>query len=142
LLDTLEKITPDNVFQAAKIHVALIQKVLDSPERYILNVDENPFRLDMPTPPSFENFHINPPNDGPYAVGTPIVVWVDDDGYTQTEVLPSRRMVFDFGDGTPPVDSSLWSVHVYTAPGTYTITLSIESAHGDLITLSKTIEVE
>ena len=65
---------------------------------------------------------------GPYTgvEGTP----VDFDGSLSTHVEPIVNYIWDFGDGTPFVQTAGPTVsHTYAAPGAYTLTLAVQDAN-------------
>src|SRR5439155_353665 len=51
---------------------------------------------------------------------------------TDTDATPIATYTFDFGDGSPVVgpQSGTTSPHVYTVPGTYTVTLTVADSGG------------
>jgi PKD repeat protein len=85
-------------------------------------------------------------SDGPYLVGEEILF----DGNATTfdvGVTPDfanrRGFTWDFGDGITSGldDGGISMVHVYTAPGTYTVTLAVLDSDGGTDTVSKTVTI-
>ncbi|MGE3508155.1 MAG: PKD domain-containing protein [Vicinamibacterales bacterium] len=61
-----------------------------------------------------------------------------------TTPAPGRRIVqysWNFGDGTPTVSTSFITQHTYTAPGTYTVVLSVMDDAGQKGTATATVTV-
>lgn len=48
---------------------------------------------------------------------------------------------WDFGDGTPPVTDPITAQHLYTAAGTYLVTLTVVDQHGCMNSVSHTVRV-
>jgi alpha-tubulin suppressor-like RCC1 family protein/PKD repeat protein len=54
---------------------------------------------------------------------------------------PSATYSWDFGDGGKAVTSSPQTIHRYTSPGTFAVTLAAEAADGSVLHASQTVEV-
>jgi PKD repeat protein len=64
--------------------------------------------------------------------------------YTDTVITHLDSIViwsWDFGDGTPLVTDPVNTAHLYTSPGTYTVTLTVQDYHGCRNTVSHTVRV-
>src|SRR5205814_971858 len=81
-----------------------------------------------------------PPDAAPAAAVTvapssgraPLTVTADASGSTDGDATPIASYAFAFGDGSPVVgpQSGTTSPHVYTVPGTYTVTLTVADSGG------------
>jgi parallel beta-helix repeat protein len=61
-----------------------------------------------------------------------LTVTADASASSDTDATPIAGYSFDFGDGTPVVgpQSAATSAHTYTAPGTYTVTMTVQDTAG------------
>jgi len=136
-LDTVDKCTPDQLERTALAHVDVINKIANTPEGLIKAKDRNPKRVPHNQPPTQVIFEAFP---DPVVVYNPLLVYVvfmlDTDG-----VVDGNLIIWDFGDGTPPVYGDFATYHVYMAPGKYTITLTITDDEGAAGFASKEITV-
>ncbi|MEM2507506.1 MAG: M28 family peptidase [Nitrososphaeria archaeon] len=138
-LDTIDKCTPDQLERTALAHVDVIDKISNTPEGLLIAKDINPNRVPpVPNQPPMEIMFEAFPN--PVVVYNPLLVYivfmVDVDG-----VINGNLIKWDFGDGTPPVYGNFATYHIYTAPGKYTITLSLTDDEGAVGSTSKEISV-
>ena len=79
----------------------------------------------------------------PGSVKAPDTVTAKAGGSTDTDGTPIANYTFDFGDGTPAVgpQASPTATHVYTIPGSYTVTVTVRDTAGNASTDTKKIKV-
>lgn len=135
LLDTMEKITPDQVYRRTLMNIRIINRLLNSPAGYLIAVDGNPNRKrDIK---EITNVAIQVIPDSIKA-GSMVMVWP---GFWDVDmVIRPDGVTYDFGDGTPEV-TRLATNHVYLKEGTYTITMTVKDARGRTGVAKRTITV-
>ena len=134
LLDTPEKITPDQLERTAKGYRDIIDWIDDTPEGFIISTDDNPFREAPNEPPSEAYFVVLPPTT---VVFNPVIVYF---GFTYDDhVFMSYNCTWDFDDGGTAAGPIAF--HVYTTPGVYTITMTVADIHGETTTATREIVV-
>ncbi len=135
LLDTPEKITPDQLERTAKAYRDIIDRIDDTSEGFIISTDINPFRVAPNEPPSEASFVVLPPTT---IVGNPVFVYL---GFVYDDhVFMSYNCTWNFGDGGTGVGLSTY--HIYTTSGVYNITMTITDIHGAMTTASKEVVVQ
>lgn len=135
MLDTMEKITPDQVYRRTLMNVGIINRLLNSPAGYLIAVDGNPNR--QREVKEITNVSIQVIPDAIRA-GSMVMVWP---GYWDIDlVVRPDGVTYDFGDGTPAV-TRLATNHVYMEPGTYSISMTVKDATGRTGVAKRTITV-
>lgn len=77
----------------------------------------------------------------PSAVPPGDEVWLDGSISVSSLIVPGHNYVWNFGDGSPPVQHGPSVSHVFVKPGTYTVTLTVTDRAGNTSTSSQTIDV-
>jgi hypothetical protein len=136
LLDTMEKITPDQVYRRTLMNLDIIKKLLDSPAGFIQAIDGNPKKVRDTKDIKNVSVQVIPTT---IKAGSMVIVWP---GYWEDDlVIRPDGFVFDFGDRTPPVLNKVATGHVYDKPGTYTITMTANDIAGRTGVATQNIEV-
>ncbi len=125
LLDTMEKITPDQVYRRTLMNLDIVKKLLDSPAGFILAIDGNPSKARDVKDINNVSVQVIPLT---IKAGSLAIAWP---GYWDDDlVVRPDGFAFDFGDGTTPVTGKVATGHVYEKPGTYTVTMTINDIAG------------
>jgi hypothetical protein len=124
LLDTMEKITPDQVYRRTLMNIDVIKKLLDSSAGYLQAIDGNPKMVRDVKDISDLAVEVIPTT---IKAGSLIVVWPG--LWTGNMVIRPDGIVYDFGDNTPTV-GKVATGHVYQKPGTYTVTMTVTDEAG------------
>jgi hypothetical protein len=131
MLDTPEKITLDQMKRAYTAHIEILEAVDHLPEGF-LRYDT--FDKTRPNTPPVVRIDVL---DDTVKVGDTVIVGNDDKVFSDDKTcyrapgVPSwAYLKFDWGDGTTTLGSGTPATHVYTAPGDYTITMSMTDTEG------------
>lgn len=156
-LDTLDRITPDQVYRRTLMNIDILHGLLDSPKDYYLSVDTNPKRKrkegqkpmadltpkDMPRNPQpwIEggprdlSFHIIPSK---VRVDSPVIVWPA--FWNSDDILLPDSISWNFG--IPGTNSEkMVEVTSFNVPGKKNISMSVTDMMGRKTTVSREIEV-
>jgi hypothetical protein len=156
-LDTLDRITPDQVYRRTLMNIDILNGLLDSPKGYYLGVDTNPNRKrkegqkpmadltpkDMPRNPQpwMEDgprdlsFHIIPSK---VRVNSPVIVWPA--FWYSDDILLPDSISWDFG--IPGSNSEkMVAVTSFTSPGKKKISMTVTDMKGRKTTVNREIEV-
>lgn len=159
-LDTIDRISPDQVYRRTLMNIEAIEALMDSPEGYLIGVDTNPDRVfkkgekakpdispaDLPRNPNpwtgeapkELDIHVIPPNP---RVFSPVIAWV---GYWQSDGIGlSDNVRWDFGGilGLFKKHKNPAAGTMYFLPGTKTIEMTVTDAQGRSTTISRKIKV-
>ena len=104
-----------------------------APTLVLLQVDGVPEPPNAPPVASFRAF----PTEGSITDVTNEVFLSDDSSDADGRIVAWQ---WDLGDGTTSADASF--SHVYTAPGTYTVTLRVTDDRGATATATQTITIQ
>ena len=79
----------------------------------------------------------------PSSGAAPLAVTADASGSTDADPTPIATYLFDFGDSSPTIGplASPRVQHIYTVPGTYTVTVFVTDTAGQRSSTSKSVEV-
>ena len=156
-LDTLDRITPEQVYRRTLMNIQVIQDLLDSAEGYLIGVDTNPNRApgpgetgqtdlnpdDLPAnprpwsdqPPTGLSIHVSPPHP---KVFSPVIVWP---GYWEADGIVSADAIScDFG-ALRRAKRAIATGTMYFLPGTKTITLTVTDSQGRSTSIRREIQV-
>ena len=125
LLDTMEKITPDQVYRRTLMNIDVIKKLLDSPAGYLMAVDGNPNSARDVKVISDVSIEVFPTT---LKAGSMVIAWPG--MWNSNLMIRPDGFVYDFGDRTPAVVDKVATGHVYQKPGTYTITITATDIAG------------
>ena len=103
-----------------------------APTLFLLQVDGVP---EPPNAPPVASFRASP-TEGSITDGTNEVYLSDDSSDLDGQIVAWQ---WDLGDGTATADAAF--SHVYTAPGTYTVTLRVTDDRGATATATRTITI-
>ena len=154
MLDTIDRITSDQVYRRALMNVDVIHGLLDSPKGYYISVDTNPNRKQKkaetdlraeempgnPTPwleggPRDLSFHIIPPKPRLFS---PVIVWPA--FWNSGDILLPEAISWNFG--IPGFDSAKIATGTFfILPGNKTITMIVTDSKGRKTKVSREIEV-
>ncbi|MEI6186151.1 MAG: M28 family peptidase [Dehalococcoidia bacterium] len=135
LLDTMEKITPDQVYRRTLMNIDVIKKLLDSPAGYLQAIDGNPKAAREVKNIPDVSIEVIPAK---IKAGSLILVWPG--LWNGNMVIRPDGIVYDFGDNTP-TEAKVAAGHVYQKPGTYTVTMTVTDIAGRYGTAKQTVEV-
>ena len=160
LFDTIEKITPDQVYRRTMMNIDTITSIMKSPAGHLIKVDTNPHRKQLnsetavsnPTP---EQFPANPDpwlNKAPVdlsmhllpdkaQVFSTVIGWVG--SWTSDAILRSTDVWWDFGGvlGMLGAKNEFYSGTMYFFPGKKTISLTVKDSQGRSTSVSREIEI-
>lgn len=157
MLDTIDRIEPEQVYRRTLMNVEIINGLLDSPKGYYISVDANPNKKlgkgmnpkpdlkpeDMPknpkpwmsTAPSDLSFQIIPPR---VKVFSPVIVWPS---YWNSDfIIFPDGISWNFG--VPGWNTSKVATGtIFLIPGKKTITMTVTDSKGRTTTVSREIIV-
>jgi hypothetical protein len=141
-LDTPEKITQDQIKRAYASHIEILENVDATPEGFLRYDNIDPTRPN--TPPKVR---IEVLSDTVHA-GDLVLVWNDSFFYSDDKTAYHYPGVpywagttWDWGDGTPPTVGGPIVNHVYSQPGTYTVTMKFTDTENAVGTATVSITV-
>jgi hypothetical protein len=141
-LDTPEKITQDQIKRAYASHIEILENVDATPEGFLRYDNIDPTRPN--TPPKVR---IEVLSDTVHA-GDLVLVWNDSFFYSDDKTAYHYPGVpywagttWDWGDGTPPTVGGPIVNHVYSKPGTYTVTMKFTDTENAVGTATVSITV-
>ncbi len=123
-LDTPEKITLDQLERAYAAHIEILENVDATPEGFLRYDNIDPTRANTPPKVRIEVL------SDTVRVGDLVLVWNDSYFYSDDKTAYHYPGVpywagttWDWGDGTPLTAGGPMVDHVYSKPGTYTVTM-------------------
>jgi hypothetical protein len=156
-LDTLDRITPDQVYRRTLMNLRIIQGLLDSPAGYLIGVNTNPSRKfkegeeakpDLPReavphnpdpwidgPPTDLSMHIIPEKPRLFS---PVIVWPT--FWKADDVIMSDHISWKLG-ALGCTTKKIATGTIFIIPGTKTITLSVTDRKGRTTSVQREIEV-
>ena len=142
LLDTPEKITLDQMERAYAMHIEILEAVDRTPEGFLRYDTIDQTRENTPPVVKIDVL------DDTVKVGDTVIVgnddkvfWDDKTCYRSPGVPEWAYLKWDWGDGTTTLGSGTPATHIYTAPGDYTITMSMTDTEGATSTDTHVIHV-
>jgi hypothetical protein len=142
MLDTPEKITLDQVKRAYAAHIEILENVDATPEGFLRYDNIDPTRPNTPPEVRIEV------SSDTVRVGDLVLLWNDsyfyyDDktAYHYPGVPYWAGTTWDWGDGTPVTLGGPMVNHVYTNPGTYTVTMKFTDTENAVGTATRIITV-
>lgn len=158
MLDTIDRITPDQVYRRTLQNLEIINGLLASPKGYYISVDTNPNRKlkkgekpaadlkpeDMPKnpkpwvdgPPKDLSFHIIP---GKARVFSPVIVWPA--LWNADDIIFSDNISWNFG--VPGWNTKkIATGTIFLVPGKKKITMTVTDSKGRTTTVSRTIRIK
>jgi hypothetical protein len=159
-LDTIDRISPDQVYRRSLMNIEVIDAIMNSPEGYLIGVDTNPNRVlkkgktaqpDLspdelphnPSPwteeaPSDLDLHIIPQNP---RVFSPVIAWV---GYWRSDGIGlSNSVKWHFGGVLDLIRKQQRPAAgtMYFFPGRKTVKMTVTDEKGRSTTISREIRV-
>jgi hypothetical protein len=161
IFDTLDRISPGQVYQRSLVNIDIINNLMKSPPGYYMSVDTNPHRIlkegetpkqdltldQLPTnpkpwqtgPPAELAIHVipNEPN-----VFSPVIVW---GGYwTSDAILRPDGASWDFGGilGLKGPKKAFYGGTMYFFPGKKQISMTVTDSRGRSTTISREFKVK
>ncbi len=142
ILDTPDKITLDQVERAYAAHIEILENVDATPEGFLRYDNIDPTRPNTPPEVRIEVL------SDTVRVGDVVLLWNDsyfyyDDktAYHYPGVPYWAGTTWDWGDGTPVTSGGPMVSHVYTTPGTYTVTMKFTDTEKAVGTATRIITV-
>ena len=158
LFDTIDRITPDQVYRRTLMNRDIITSMMKTPAGHLINVDTNPNRRNKLEKGDAESMQF-PPNPSPWLdkaptdlsmhllpakaqVFSPVIGWV---GYWKgSEIMGPTNVIWDFGGllGLLGPKNDFFSGTMYFFPGIKSISLTVSDAMGRTSSISRDIEIE
>jgi hypothetical protein len=141
-LDTPEKITLDQLRRAYAAHIEILEAVDRLPEGFLRYDTLDKSRPN--TPPKVRIAVLSDTvrvGDTIWAANDDMYFFDDKTCYRYPGIPYWAFLKWDWGDGTTTIGEGTPSTHVYTQPGTYTITMTLTDFEGAVGTDSKNVKV-
>lgn len=160
-LDTIDRITPDQVYRRTLMNISVITDLLESPPGYLINADANPNRKLREGEKAQPDLTRNklPQNPNPWTQGaptelsvniipakpyvfSPVITWVS---YFKADAVEMEDQVsWDFGNLlglVKPPKPNLASGSMYFLPGTKKISMTVTDSQGRSSSITREIMV-
>ena len=143
LLDTPDIFSLDGIQRAFPAMIEQVENIDRTPEGYLIYADINQERNVPPEPPKVISVSLFA---DVVMVGDKAIAWLDSFDHsrmvnTYMQLPDNAGFTWDWGDGTPVIKGGRSFTHVYTKPGTYTLTVTLTDGWGLQGQTTRTITV-
>lgn len=143
LQDTPDIFSVDAIQRAFPAMIEQVENIDRTPEGYLIYADINQKRNVPPEPPKVISVSLL---EDVVMVGDKAIAWLDSFDHsvmvnTYMQLPDNAGFTWNWGDGTPDIKGGRSFTHVYTKPGTYTLTVKLTDGWGLQGQTTRTITV-